>query len=117
MEALEEERIDVVVGLIPDGWPPQELSYEPLSEEGLSVVVRPEHPTIESPTKASLRALSGFPWMLHPYTSPMRQIVDHAFLRAQLSPPDNVQGTFRWVAPGGSSREIYLGFRCAADLK
>ena len=34
-----------------------------------------------------------------------------------LSPPDNVQGTFRWVAPGGSSREIYLGFRCAADLK
>jgi len=34
-----------------------------------------------------------------------------------LSPPENVGGLFRWVAPGGSSRELYLGFRCAADLK
>ena len=34
-----------------------------------------------------------------------------------LSPGENVGGTFRWVAPGGSSRELYLGFRCAADLK
>jgi formylglycine-generating enzyme required for sulfatase activity len=34
-----------------------------------------------------------------------------------LSPGENVGGRFRWVAPGGSSRELYLGFRCAADLK
>ena len=34
-----------------------------------------------------------------------------------LSPPENVGALFRWVAPGGSSREPYLGFRCAADLK
>ena len=33
------------------------------------------------------------------------------------SPSDNVGGLFRWVAPGGSSREPYLGFRCVADLK
>ncbi len=34
-----------------------------------------------------------------------------------LSPPENVGALFRWVAPGGSSREPYLGFRCVADLK
>lgn len=34
-----------------------------------------------------------------------------------LSPPENLGGLFRWVAPGGSSREPYLGFRCVADLK
>lgn len=34
-----------------------------------------------------------------------------------LSPGENVGGLFRWVAPGGSSREPYLGFRCVADLR
>jgi formylglycine-generating enzyme required for sulfatase activity len=34
-----------------------------------------------------------------------------------LSPGENVGGLFRWVAPGGSSREAYLGFRCVADLR
>lgn len=34
-----------------------------------------------------------------------------------LSPAENVATTFRWVAPGGSSREPFLGFRCAADLE
>jgi formylglycine-generating enzyme required for sulfatase activity len=33
------------------------------------------------------------------------------------SPPEYVGGLIRWVAPGGSSREDYLGFRCVADLK
>lgn len=34
-----------------------------------------------------------------------------------LSSKENVSAVFRWVAPGGSSREAYLGFRCAADLE
>jgi len=33
------------------------------------------------------------------------------------SPPEYASGAFRWVAPGGSTREPHLGFRCAADLK
>jgi formylglycine-generating enzyme required for sulfatase activity len=33
-----------------------------------------------------------------------------------LSTKENVSGAFRWVAPGGSTREPYLGFRCVADL-
>lgn len=32
------------------------------------------------------------------------------------SPPEYASGAFRWVAPGGSTREPHLGFRCAADL-
>ncbi len=33
-----------------------------------------------------------------------------------LSPPENVGSLFRWIAPGGSTREPTIGFRCAADL-
>ncbi|MSR45591.1 MAG: hypothetical protein EXS13_00725 [Planctomycetes bacterium] len=33
------------------------------------------------------------------------------------SPPEYASAVFRWVAPGGSTREPHLGFRCAADLK
>ncbi len=33
------------------------------------------------------------------------------------SPTEYASGLFRWVAPGGSTREPHLGFRCAADLK
>lgn len=93
MEALEAERIDLVIGLIPDGWAPQPLIYEPLSEEGLSVVVRPDHPVVAGSEERSLGSLLPYPWMLHPYTSPMRQLVDHAFLRAGVSPPENVVET------------------------
>jgi formylglycine-generating enzyme required for sulfatase activity len=33
------------------------------------------------------------------------------------SAPEYASAQFRWVAPGGSTREPHLGFRCAADLK
>lgn len=33
-----------------------------------------------------------------------------------LSPRENVGGLFRWTAPGGSTRELTTGFRCAAEL-
>lgn len=33
------------------------------------------------------------------------------------SPPEYASALFRWVAPGGSTREAHVGFRCAADLK
>ena len=34
-----------------------------------------------------------------------------------LSARENVSAVFRWVAPGGSTREPFLGFRCAQDLR
>lgn len=89
MQALEHEKVDLVIGMIPSGWEPQQLVYEPLAEEGLSVVVRPGHP-LKKPTLASLLA---FPWILHPYTSPMRQLIDDAFLRSRVVPPENVVET------------------------
>jgi len=33
-----------------------------------------------------------------------------------LSLAENVGGLFRWVSPGGSTREPFVGFRCAKDI-
>lgn len=93
MHALQEAQIDIVIGLIPEGWEPKGLIYEPLSEEGLSVVVRPDHPIVIGGTKPSLGALVQYPWILHPYTSPMRPMVDYAILRSGAQLPDNVVET------------------------
>lgn len=92
MQALHNEKVDLVVGMIPSGWEPQHLVFEPLAEEGLSVVVRPDHP-VAAVERPSLTRLNSLPWILHPYTSPMRQLVDDAFLRAQAAIPDNVVET------------------------
>ena len=34
-----------------------------------------------------------------------------------MSSEENVSTTFRWIAPGGSTRERHIGFRCAADIR
>jgi DNA-binding transcriptional LysR family regulator len=93
MQALDDERVDLVIGMIPGGRSPQQYVYEPLAEEGLSVVVRPEHPVARDEAAPGLASLLAYRWILHPYTSPMRQLIDDAFLRARVTPPDNVVET------------------------
>lgn len=93
VHALEDEHLDLVVGVIPPHWSPGKFHYEPLSEEGLSIVIRPDHPVLRNGDEAGFAALARYSWILHPHSSPMRQIIDDAFLRERLIPPDNVVET------------------------
>lgn len=92
MQHLAQEKLDLCVGMIPDGWPIEDLDFEPLFEEGLSVITRPGHPATQK-APIGLRSLLDYAWFLHPPSSPMRRLTDHAFLRANAPLPANVVET------------------------
>ncbi|GAB7544069.1 LysR family transcriptional regulator [Cupriavidus sp. 8B] len=86
VHALQQDQIDIVLGRIPDGWPAQELSFETLGEEALSIVTRVGHPAAER-GKLKLAALTEYAWIIQPHPSPMRQIIDQTFRENRVPPP------------------------------
>jgi DNA-binding transcriptional LysR family regulator len=84
--ALQQDQLDVMIGRIPDGVPALDLSFETLSEEALSLVVRPGHPARKA-ARPKLAALAAYPWIVQPHPSPMRQIIDQTFRESRVSMP------------------------------
>ncbi|OTP78890.1 LysR family transcriptional regulator [Caballeronia sordidicola] len=84
--ALQQDQLDLMIGRIPDGVPGLDLSFETLSEEALSIVVRPGHPVRAIP-RPKLAALAAYPWIVQPHPSPMRQIIDQTFRESRVTAP------------------------------
>jgi DNA-binding transcriptional LysR family regulator len=84
--ALQQDQLDLMIGRIPDGVPALDLSFETLSEEALSIVVRPGHPVRAIP-RPKLAALAAYPWIVQPHPSPMRQIIDQTFRESRVTAP------------------------------
>jgi len=87
VQALQQDQLDIMIGRIPDGFPALDLSFETLSEEALSIVVRPEHPAAHGQTRPKLAELAQYPWIIQPHPSPMRQIIDQTFRESRVAPP------------------------------
>ena len=87
VQSLQQDQLDIVIGRIPDGFPALDLSFETLSEEALSIVVRPDHPATQSPARPKLADLALYPWIIQPHPSPMRQIIDQTFRESRVAPP------------------------------
>ena len=87
VQALQQDQLDIMIGRIPDGFPALDLSFETLSEEALSIVVRPEHPAAHGQTRPKLADLAQYPWIIQPHPSPMRQIIDQTFRESRVAPP------------------------------
>ncbi|SOY70121.1 LysR family transcriptional regulator [Cupriavidus taiwanensis] len=89
VQALRQDALDVVVGRIPADVLAQDLAFEPLGEETLSIVAGPAHPQAGK-RAVRLASLAGCPWIIQPAASPMRQIIDQAFRDARVPPPEDV---------------------------
>jgi len=89
VQALRQDALDVVVGRIPAGSLAEDLAFEPLCEEVLSIVARPAHPQAGK-RSVRLAGLSGYPWIIQPAASPMRQIIDQTFRDARVPLPEDV---------------------------
>jgi DNA-binding transcriptional LysR family regulator len=87
VQALQQDQLDIVIGRIPDGFPALDLSFETLSEEALSIVVRPDHPGVTGAARLKLADLARYPWIVQPHPSPMRQIIDQTFRESRVAPP------------------------------
>ncbi|APA87567.1 LysR family transcriptional regulator [Paraburkholderia sprentiae WSM5005] len=87
VQSLQQDQLDIVIGRIPDGFPALDLSFETLAEEALSIVVRPDHPAAQMSRRPKLAQLAGYPWIIQPHPSPMRQIIDQTFRESRVAPP------------------------------
>lgn len=84
--ALREERLDVVIGRIPDAWDCASLTFNPILEEALSIVCSPRNRTALEP-RVTLSDLAALPWILQAHPSPMRKVIELSFLEARLPLP------------------------------
>lgn len=90
--ALREERLDVVIGRIPDAWDDTSLVFNPIQEEALSIVCSPQNEAARK-YHVTLQNLANLPWVLQAHPSPMRKIIELSFIEARLALPLNIMET------------------------
>ncbi|MGO4306717.1 LysR family transcriptional regulator [Cupriavidus sp. RAF12] len=83
---LERDQLDIVLGRVPEGWDSSGLAFEQLDEEGLAIVVGPQHPLCKR-RRPSFAELTHYPWIMQPRPSPMRALIDRSFEDAGVAPP------------------------------
>ncbi|MCE8029077.1 LysR family transcriptional regulator [Halomonas daqingensis] len=88
LQALEYKQLDLVIGRLTAVNQHNLFDFEPLLEEPLRVVVAHDHP-LAGQQRVELAALRHWPWVLHPPTSPMRQVIEAALADAGIASPDD----------------------------
>lgn len=91
IEGLRGGGLDLVIGRVPPEAPPG-LTFVPLAEEALSLVVSPSHPLAKQ-VRVAWRDLMRFPWILQPAGSPMRDLLDQEFRSENSRPPTGLVET------------------------
>ncbi|WP_110687145.1 LysR substrate-binding domain-containing protein [Salinicola aestuarinus] len=83
---------DFAIARIPTDMPASEFVFEEIGEEALCAVCRADHPLADTPI-SDPEALGGYPWVLQPTGSLMRQRVEHLFLHFDTPPPERIINT------------------------
>jgi LysR family pca operon transcriptional activator len=83
--------LDLAVGRLAQPEYMAELSFEPLFEEELSVVVRRHHPS--QARRWSIKSVRDYPWIMPPHGSIMRLEIDRFLLSRSIGAHDNVVET------------------------
>ena len=86
LPALLDQRLDLVVGRIVGTYSEEQLTFEPLLDEELSIVAG-RHNRLLRREILALSDLAGESWILEPHPSPSRMTVEAAFERAGLGHP------------------------------
>lgn len=92
IQLLEQGKLDVVVGRMTDHAKLEQLNFEVLDNEMLSVVAGRSHP-LATERRLSLADLAEQPWVLQPLSTPMRQLLERAFHEAGVSTPKQLVET------------------------
>jgi DNA-binding transcriptional LysR family regulator len=108
VHALQQDQLDLVIGRIPNGWPADDLTFETLAEEPLTLVARPHHPATARTMPIRFSELAGYPWIVQPHPSPMREVIDQTFRDNRVASPENTIET--------SSILTTLSLLLAADM-
>lgn len=89
LDMLEAGRLDLAVGRFSTARHRRLFVFEPLRDEKLVLVGRSGH-DLTRDFDGDLQTLTKWPWILQPETTPSRQVLDSAFLEADVPLPGNV---------------------------
>ncbi len=84
-EGLRRGDLDLVIGRVPDERL-DDLHFEPIAKEALSLVVSPSHPLAKL-VRVAWADLMKFQWVLQPRVSPMRELLEQEFRSQGSRPP------------------------------
>lgn len=84
--------LDVIVARLEPGYAAPDLATEPLYEEPMRIVVRPDHPlaTARKRKQPPWAALAAMPWVMPPPWASSRIKLNQMFYREQLDPPSDI---------------------------
>ncbi len=91
LEQLAQNRIDLMIGRLFPRHDTRNLHYEPIAEEDVCAIARPDHPLLQGRT--SLAELARASWVVPPEGSVLRHRFELMFQNAGLQPPRQVIGT------------------------
>ena len=91
LEQLAQNRIDLMIGRLFARHDKRNLHYEPLAEEDVCAIARPDHPLLRG--KPALAELAKASWVVPPEGSVLRHRFELMFQNAGLQPPRQVIGT------------------------
>lgn len=92
LKALEQGKLDLVIARIPDGYPADNLNFEPFDAETIVPVARRDHPEMHTPA-LTLEALRDYCWIIQAEPAPLRTIYHQVFREAQTRLPTNTVET------------------------
>ena len=85
IDGLRRGELDLVIGRVPEG-APDDLTFEPIAQEALSVVTSPAHP-LAAQARVTWSDLAHVQWILQPHGSPMREVLEQEFRSHRSQPP------------------------------
>ena len=92
LEHLAQNRIDLMIGRLFARHDKRNLHYEPLAEEEVCAIARPDHPLLAL-KRPTLQALAQASWVVPPEGSVLRHLFELMFQNAGLDVPRRVIGT------------------------
>lgn len=84
--------LDVIVARLEPGYAAPDLATEPLVEEAMRIVVRPDHPlaTARKSKRPPWAELARMPWVMPPPWASSRIKLNQMFYSQQLDPPSDI---------------------------
>lgn len=89
IQLLRQGKLDIALGRLAEPDDHNDLDFEVLENEALSVISGIHHPLVTA-RRVALKDLAASPWILQPPTSPMRQLLERAFRDAGMVTPANL---------------------------
>jgi DNA-binding transcriptional LysR family regulator len=85
--ALRRRELDCVIGRITPAIVGDDLNTRAVFQQKLRILARAGHPALRGHRAPALKHLVGHPWVLTPPSTPLRQVIDRAFVNEGLPPP------------------------------